>query len=171
MVSLSRKTTTQSIIIGKLNAYARINKTRAALMEYDNIICSLYLLNYIDDPSLRRNVQKALNRIESYHQLRRSISFANFGKLRFKTEYEQNIWNECSRLLSNCVIFYNASVLSILLKIKEISGNTQEIDKVKQVSPIAWQHVNFCGHYEFTNLEDTIDIDEIIRKLSIDSVV
>ncbi len=62
MVSLALKTTTQSIIVGKVNAYARKNRTRRALWEYDNIISSLYLLEYIDSPPLRRNVQRALNR-------------------------------------------------------------------------------------------------------------
>lgn len=37
IVSLALKTTTQSIIIGKLSAYARKNKTKRALWEYDNI--------------------------------------------------------------------------------------------------------------------------------------
>lgn len=37
LVSLALKTTTQSIIVGKLSAYARKNKTRRALWEYDNI--------------------------------------------------------------------------------------------------------------------------------------
>jgi TnpA family transposase len=80
MVSLAVKETTQSIIVGKLSAYARKNKTRRALWEYDNILKSLYLLDYIDSLPLRQNVQRALNRGESYHQLRRAISYANFGK-------------------------------------------------------------------------------------------
>ena len=64
MVSLALKTTTQSIIVGKLSSYARKNKTRRALWEYDGIIRSLFLLEYIDSPPLRRNVQRALNRGE-----------------------------------------------------------------------------------------------------------
>src|SRR5699024_11917186 len=83
-------------IVGKLSAYARKNKTKRALWEYDNIIKSLYFLDYIDSPPLRRNVQRTLNRGESYHKLRRAVSHANFGKLRFKTEQEQQIWNERS---------------------------------------------------------------------------
>jgi TnpA family transposase len=43
LVSLARKTTSQSIIVGKLNAYARRNKTRQALWEIDNILRSVYL--------------------------------------------------------------------------------------------------------------------------------
>src|SRR5699024_8767269 len=86
VVSLDPNTTTQSIIGGKLSAYGRKNKTKRALWEYDNSIESLYCLDYIESPPLRRNVQRTLNRGESYHKLRRAVSHANFGKLRFKTE-------------------------------------------------------------------------------------
>ena len=165
MVSLALKTTTQNIIIGKLSTYARKNKTKRALWEYDNIIKSLYLLDYVDSPSLRSNVQHALNRGENYHQLHRAISFANFGKLRFRTEYEQQIWNECGRLIANCIVYYNVAILSNLLSYKEKTGSIQEIEQLKHISPIAWQHINLHGRYEFTKLTEDINIDSIIQEL------
>ena len=58
IVSLALKATTQSTIVSKLSAYARNNRTKRALWEYDNLIQSLYLLNYIDSASLRQNVQR-----------------------------------------------------------------------------------------------------------------
>jgi TnpA family transposase len=134
MVSLALKTTTQSIIVGKLSSYARKNKTRRALWEYDGIIRSLFLLEYIDSPPLRRNVQRALNRGENYHKLRRAVSYANFGKLRFKTEYEQQIWGECARLITNCVIFYNASILSNLLEYRERIGDIEGAEQLTEFS-------------------------------------
>ena len=48
------KTTTQNSIVGKLSAFARTNKTRRALWEYDNMLRRLYLLDYIDSPPLRQ---------------------------------------------------------------------------------------------------------------------
>lgn len=111
-VSLALKTTTQSIIVSKLSAYARRNKTQRALWEYNDILQSLYLLDYVDSPPLRQHVQHALNRGESYHQLRRAVSYANFGKLRFRSEEDQRLWSECSRLITNCIIYYNATILS-----------------------------------------------------------
>jgi TnpA family transposase len=54
IVSLALKATTQSTIVSKLSAYARNNRTKRALWEYDNIIQSLYLLNYIDSVPLRQ---------------------------------------------------------------------------------------------------------------------
>src|SRR5207237_4268428 len=140
MVSLALKTTTQHIIVGKLSAFARTNKTRRALWEYDNMIRSLYLLDYIDSPSLRQNVQRALNRGENYHQLRRAVAYANFGKLRFKTEQEQQLWSECSRLLANSIIYYNATILSRVLEQRQAAGDLAGVAQLPQVAPVAWQH-------------------------------
>jgi TnpA family transposase len=165
MVSLALKTTTQSIIVSKLSNYARKNKTRRALWEYDNIIKSLYLLDYIDSPPLRRNVQKALNRGENYHRLRRAVSYANFGKLRFKTEYEQQIWGECARLITNCIIYYNANILSHLLAHKEENGDVNGANMFKRISPVAWQHINLLGRYEFSKKPKDIKMNEIIHQL------
>jgi TnpA family transposase len=166
MLSLALKTTTQNIIVGKLSAFARTNKTRRALWEYDNILRSLYLLDYIDSPPLRQHVQRALNRGENYHQLRRAVSYANFGKLRFKTEHEQQLWGECARLLTNCIIYYNALLLSHVLACKGGAGDTQGAALLKQVSPVAWQHINLYGRYEFRKAPEAIDIEAIVQALS-----
>lgn len=163
VVSLALKTTTQSTIIGKLSSHRRKNKTKKALWEYDNIIKSIYLLNYIDSLKLRQNIQKALNRGESYHKLKKAISYANFGKLRYKTEYEQQIWSASSRLLANCIIYYNATILSKLL-----NNNRKDesiLESLKKISPVSWQHINFFGHFEFNKNPESVNIDKIIENL------
>jgi Tn3 transposase DDE domain-containing protein len=152
--------------VGKLNAYARRNKTRRALWEYDHIIRSIYLLDYIDSPPLRQHVQRALNRGENYHQLRRAVSYANFGKLRFKTEHEQQLWGECARLLTNCIIFYNMVLLSQLAAHKERMGDAQGAALLAHISPVAWQHINFYGRYEFKKGPEAINLEEIIQELA-----
>jgi TnpA family transposase len=162
-VSLALKTTTQSLIVHKLNSYTRKNKTCQALWEYDNIISSLYLLDFVDSPLLRKNVQTALNRGESYHQLRRAVSYANFGKLRFTSEEDQHLWHECSRLLTNCIVFYNMTLLSELWARKEV---TQDRASIAHISPVAWQHINFYGRYEFAKAPEPINLEEIVEALA-----
>src|SRR6266567_5422556 len=162
-VSLALKTTTQSIIVHKLNSYARKNKTCQAFWEYDNIISSLYLLDFVDSPLLRKNVQTALNRGESYHQLRRAVSYANFGKLRFRSEEDQHLWHECSRLVTNCIIYYNMTILSQLWAREEA---TQDMTHLAHISPVAWQHINFYGRYEFTKAPEPINMEEIVEALA-----
>ena len=165
MVSLALKNTTQSIITSKLSSYARKNKTKLALWEYDNIHKSLYLLRYIDEPPLRKNVQLALNRGESYHKLRKAVAFASFGKLRFKNEADQQIWQECSRLVTNCIILYNSVILSRLLEYRQANGDKNGIDQLKKISPVAWQHINMHGRYEFKRNVGQFRIDDIVQQM------
>ena len=127
---------------------------------------SLYLLDYIVSLPLRQNVQRALNRGESYHQLRRAISHANFGKLRFKSELEQQLWSECGRLIANCILYYNARILSSVLEHREQLGDVQGAEDLRQISPVAWQHINLYGRYEFRKFSDSIDLDVIVQQLT-----
>ena len=100
MASLAQKDVTQATIIRKLSNYVRPNQTKRALWELDNLCRTLYILEFVDDVKLRQRVQKALNRGEAYHRFRREVAFVNGAKFRVQTEAEQQIWNECSRLVS-----------------------------------------------------------------------
>jgi TnpA family transposase len=165
LVSLGLKNSTQSVIIGKLSSYARKNSTRRAMWELDSIYRSIYILKYVDDLLLRQNVQRALNRGEAYHQLRRAISHENSGKFRVETEAEQNIWNECSRLVANAIIFYNTYLLSKLLEQMGREKTIEMIEQIKKVSPIAWQHVNLGGRFKLTCQSEPIEIDLLLTRL------
>lgn len=41
-----------------------------------------------------------------------AILYVNSGKFRVKTEADQQIWNECSRLIAYAIIYYNTLILS-----------------------------------------------------------
>ena len=165
LASLAMKVTSQSVIIGKLSSYARKNRTKKAMWELDSLYRSRYLLNYVDSLSLRRNVHKALNRGESYHKLARAVAYANGGKLRVRTDQEQQLWSECSRFLSNCVIYYNACILSELLEYAEREKDFDLADRIKRISPVSWKHVNFYGEYTFRELAEINDLGRIISQL------
>ena len=81
-------------------------------------------------------------------------------------QYEQQLWNECSRLIANCIIYYNAAILSNLLSHKEKAGESQNADLLKQVSPIAWQHINLHGRYEFSKQAENINMDDMVKRLA-----
>ncbi|MCP4902511.1 MAG: transposase, partial [bacterium] len=161
--SLAKKVTSQSVIVGKLSSYARKNRTKKALWELDNLYRSRYLLNYVDSVRLRRNVQRALNRGESYHKLVRAVAYANGGRLRFRTDLEQQLWSECSRFLANCVIYYNACLLSELLEYADREKDFELADRIKRISPVSWKHVNFYGEYTFRDFGEVIDLEQMIN--------
>lgn len=164
MASLAQKDVTQATIVRKLSSYIRQNQTKKALWELDNICRTLYILDFIDDVILRQSVQKALNRGEAYHRFRRAIAYVNSGKFRVKTEAEQQIWNECSRLIANAVIYYNAAVLSQVFEQKQAVGDQEAMNIIKDVSPVAWQHVNLFGQFDFNQAASKVDLGRLAAR-------
>jgi Tn3 transposase DDE domain len=63
-------------------------------------------------------------------------------------------------------VYYNTMLLSNLLDSKEAVGDGQGAERLKQVSPVAWQHINFFGRYEFRKGIEVINMDEIVRELA-----
>ncbi|MDQ3397437.1 MAG: transposase [Deinococcota bacterium] len=40
------------------------------------------------------------------------------------------------------------------------------VARFKQISPVAWQHVNFAGRYEFRKTPEHIDLDAMVEALA-----
>ena len=164
MASLAQKDVTQATVVRKLSSYARQNQTRKALWELDSIRRTIYILDFIDNPTLRQSVQKALNRGESYHRMRRAISYVNSGKFRVKTEAEQQIWNECSRLIANAIIYYNTLLLSRVYEQKAAADDLDAIKILQGVSPVAWRNINLIGNFDFTTSSSPVDIEALAAR-------
>ena len=104
------------------------------------------------------------NRGEAYHRFRRAIAYVNSGKFRVKTESEQQIWNECSRLIANAVIYYSTALLSRIYAQKQAVGDAAAIEILKRISPVAWQHINLFGQFEFTQSAAVVDLDALAAR-------
>lgn len=149
-------------MIKKLSNAKRSNKTLAALREYDRVIKCIYVLDYADNKTLRQFVQQALNRGEAYYQLRRAIASVNGNQFRGGDDYQIDQWNDCARLIANCVIYYNSAILSGLVDKFEKENNKKAIDVLANLSPVAWRHILLGGNYSF---EDQIAITSLDRLL------
>src|SRR5260370_42565161 len=90
--------------------------------------------------------------------VRMTLAYANGGKLRVRTDQEQQLWSECSRLLANCIIYYNACILSELLERAERRQDYQRADAIKRANPASWKHVNLYGAYSFLDIGDGVDL-------------
>ncbi len=165
LASLALKETTQSVIISKLSSCRKINPTLKALIEFNNIIMSVYMLKYIDDSKIRQSVYRALNRGESFHQIRSAILKISGRKLQGKTDLELEVSNQCNRLLACCIIYYNTAILSELLERAEQLGNKKLCKGIKRLSPVAWQHINMIGKFEFFVKKESLNIGEIANDL------
>ena len=68
------------------------------------------------------------------------------------------------------MIYYNALILSEALAELELRGNLDSAGVLKCVSPVAWQHVNFYGRYQFDEDFTPIDLERLRQQLSTEEV-
>jgi TnpA family transposase len=166
IATLALKEMSQATLVRKLCTLSGHHRTRKAVFEYDKLIRSIYTLNYLRDPQLQRNVHRSQNRIESYHQLRSVITQVSGKKqLIGHTDLDIAISNQCGRLLANVVIAYNSVLLSTLLDRYQAEGNTKALAMLKKISPVAWQHIHFLGHYAFRDKHNLLDLDAILANV------
>lgn len=163
--SLSRKASQQSTLIRKLSNNKRNSKTLSALHEYDRLIKCLYLLDYVDNKTLRHFVHQALNRGEAYHQLRRAIASVNGNLFRGGNDYQIDQWNDCARLIANCIIYYNSALLSALIEKFQKDGNQRVVDMIASFSPVAWSHIQLAGNYVFGNSDGLLNLYSMLESV------
>ena len=159
----------QSVLVWKLCTLSSHHPTRKAIFEFDKLVRSIYTLKYLRDPQLQRNVHRSQNRIESYHQLRAFLAEVSGKKhLTGRTDLDVAISNECGRLIANVVVAYNSLLLSMLLDRYQAAGEQKHLGLLKKISPVAWQHIHFLGHYVFRDNHQPIDLDAILAHAGFD---
>jgi hypothetical protein len=56
-------------------------------------------------------------------------------------------------------------LLSGLLSRYLATGNGKAMDLLRRISPAAWQHLHFLGHYAFLDKRILIDLEAILSKI------
>lgn len=87
--------------------------------------------------------------------------------LRGQNDCEQEISNQCGRLLSSVIIYYTSALLSRLLQKYEVSGNTRGLESIRHLSPVARQHTFLNGHYTLISEGRELDLDSLIERLTL----
>ena len=111
----SRRTTT-SQLLKRLTSYSRNHKLYTAIKEFGKIIKTDFLLTYIDDVGLRQRIEKQLNKVEASNRFSKAVFFGNNTEFIFASQEEQNIANNCKRLIQNSVILCNYLYIDKKLK-------------------------------------------------------
>ena len=167
LLSLILQENTQTHLIRKLNSHTRYARLRAALYEYNKIFRSTHVLNLIDDISLRKAIRTARNRTEAYHQLQGLIRKIYNSVFKGRKISDNRVSAHASRLIANCIIAYNAIILSaVYKKMVEEGVPVSIIEEFARISPIAWDHLFFTGRYSFKKSSKTkINVEAMAKTL------
>ena len=107
ILTIKSRRTTASQLLKRLTSYSKHHKLFTAIKEFGKIIKTDFLLTYIDDVGLRQRIEKQLNKVESANRFSKAVFFGNNAEFIFATQEEQNIANNCKRLIQNAIILWN----------------------------------------------------------------
>ncbi|MDA8336487.1 MAG: Tn3 family transposase [Peptococcaceae bacterium] len=147
-----------ALIMGKLGSYARQNKVAKALREMGRIEKTIFILDYIASESMRRRIQKGLNKGEAMNALARAIFFGKQGDFRERALQDQLQRASALNILINAISVWNTVYLAEAAKQSKTDDRAKEL--MPHVSPLAWEHINVLGEYTF-DMRSTTTLDSL----------
>ena len=145
--SIREGTVAPSVILRKLSAYRRQNKLDLALRELGRIERTLFTLDWLEQPELRRACQAGLNKGEARHALADAIYTNRQGRFTDRTLENQQYRASGLNLLIAAIAYWNTLYLGRAADHIRYSG--AEIDEalLAHVSPLGWSHIGLTGDY------------------------
>ena len=146
VASLCAGTVTASVIIRQLASHPRQNGIAAALRELGRMERTLFTLDWIEDPELRRSTGQELNKGETRNSLARAVFIHRLGEIRDRTYENQQHRASGLNLVVTAIVLWNTRYLE-----RAVAGLRQAEDVpdhlLAHLSPLGWEHVNLTGDY------------------------
>jgi TnpA family transposase len=144
--SIRTGTVTASLIMRQLAAHKRQNGVAAALRELGRLERTLFTLDWINDPELRRTTGQELNKGEARNSMARAVFLHRLGEIRDRTYENQQHRVSGLNLVVTAIVLWNTRYLeqavAALRAIEDVPDHL-----LAHLSPLGWEHVNLTGDY------------------------
>lgn len=141
-----------SILVSKLQAMQRQNPLQQALQELGRMAKTLHILEYVDDPALRRRVLIGLNKGENLHALARDIAFGRQGRFHDRGYEAQLNRASALSLVINAIAIWNTRYFERAAVALAQQGVPVPEQMWQHLSPLQWAHIHLNGSYHFTDI-------------------
>jgi TnpA family transposase len=136
-----------SLMLKRLGSYPRQNGLALALREIGRIERTLFTLDWLDNPILRRQATVELNKGESKNALSRAVCFHRLGRIRDRSFEGQKHRASGLNLVVASITLWNTVYLSRALGALSRRGESPGEALLAHVAPLGWQHINLTGDY------------------------
>lgn len=145
--SVRTGTVSASLLLKRLGAYPRQNGLALALREIGRIERTLFALDWLEQPQLRRQATAELNKGESRNALARAVCFHRLGRLHDRTAQTQQHRASGLALVTAAIALWNTVYLGRALDTARRRGGGIPDALLAHVAPLGWQHLNLTGDY------------------------
>ncbi len=150
---------TASDIFRRLSSHSRQHALHQTLRSFGQIVRSLSILRYVDDPDLRRAIGRQLNKVEPANRFTRAVAAGNPRGFTQAEKEEQGIAEACSRLIRNSIVCWNH--LHLARQVGK-AGHEEAREGLRRTiaahPPMSWAHINMPGEYGLSDgkLKDSV---------------
>jgi TnpA family transposase len=145
--SIKQGTVTASLMLRKLGAYPRQNGLAMALRELGRLERTQFILQWLQDPQLRRRVHVGLNKGEARNALARAVFFNRLGELRDRRYENQRYRASGLNLVVAAIVLWNTVYLERAVAALRQRSQAVADELLSHLSPLGWEHINLTGDY------------------------
>jgi TnpA family transposase len=107
----------------------------------------VFLLNYISDARLQRQITATTNKVESYHGFSKWCYFGADGVIAENDPEEQEKRIKYNDIVANACILHNVVDMTAVLRQLLVQGHEVNREAVAALSPYLTRHVKRFGDY------------------------
>lgn len=147
VASLQAGVIAPSVMLKKLAAYPRQNKLDLALQELGRIERTLFMLDWLESPDLRRHCHVGLNKGEQRHSLAQVICTFQQGRIAERSTEAQQFRASGLNLVIAAIVHWNSTYLADAIAHLQAAGEVIPAEWLAHTSPVSWEHISLSGDF------------------------
>ena len=100
--------TTASVALKRLNSMSRKNQFYRANRELGRIFKTEFILDYLSQPKMRRQIRRGLLKVDRLHTLARDVAYGKRGRISKRDFHELMKTCSCLTLILACIVYWQA---------------------------------------------------------------
>lgn len=147
VVSIKLGRITASTMLRRFGTTSQKNRLSQAFRELGKVIRTLFLLDYVAGAELRKLINAATNKSESFNNFIQWVFFGGEGIIQENVAHEQRKLIKYSHLVANMVCLRNVQSMSEVIRQLREEGMEITPEMLSFLSPYRTWHINRFGDY------------------------
>jgi len=156
-----------SLLVSKLAAYPRHSEMALALREVGRIERTLFTLDWLQQPDLRRRAHSGLNKGELRNSLAKALRFYRRGTVADRDREEQQRKASGLNLMIAAIGLWNTVYLEKAIQAMGEVGNPVPEHVIPHLSPLGWEHITLTGSYHWRKFRSDMNVLRPLRTLNL----